>query len=181
MASAFASISFCWIEHVDLPIFVCMPLFQLYNACLSEFADRTHLDVAVVSCRPRWFFSRVSCLPRDTRTVSSHWTWRLVPQHEGSSSTPLSSEVLEAALDAVLGCGAEVSVDYLKCFEHDLLHTLQSLPKVDSRRIESFKLEGARLRALEPQERVAFGRGFVSVDQSFTLEDAASFTAARDG
>ena len=94
---------------------------------------------------------------------SSHWTWRLVPQHEGSSSTPLSSEVLEAALDAVLGCGAEVSVDYLKGIEHDL-------------------------RALEPQQRVAFGRGerpqpqgsFVSADQSFILEDASSFTAALE-
>ena len=85
---------------------------------------------------------------RHSCTFSSHWTWRLVPQHEGSSSTPLSSEVLEAALDAVLGCGAEVSVDYLKGIEHDLRPTCDIL----YRRLtaDELKVSNLRVRGFEP-------------------------------
>jgi len=117
-----------------------------------------------------------------------------------------SADGFQEALDAVLGCGAEVSVDHLKGIEHDLLPTWRSLPKVDSSRIawrtlryliqrHFMKVSNMRVRGLEPlshmneshlgvasvlHHKVPSFTESVSADQSFTLEDAASFTAALE-
>ena len=114
-----------------------------------------------------------------------------------------SQDGFQEALDAVLGCGAEVSADDLKNIEKDLSPTWRSLPKDDSGRIKwrslrylvqrhFMRVSNLKVRGLESANHVneshmAFAdvlhhqissSSLAPAEQIFSLQDSVDLVAA---
>jgi len=114
-----------------------------------------------------------------------------------------SQDGFQEALDAVLGCGAEVSADDLKNIEQDLLPTWRSLPKDDSGRIKwrslrylvqrhFMRVSNLKVRGLESANHVKESHmaladvlhhqisssSLAPAEQSFSLQDSVDLVAA---